>query len=87
MVKLVLLVVALVALGCRVAPVRLGSDSALGQSLGKRAEFAEKTVNMKRAPFTLIARDGSRCTVDEATWRDTRVGEKATCMWEYTNAR
>jgi hypothetical protein len=85
--KLVVLAVALVAGGCRIAPVRLGSDSAHGQTLGKRTEFAEKIVNMKRAPVTLIARDGSQCTVDEVTWRDTRVGESATCMWNYTDTR
>ena len=79
------LAVALLVAGCRIAPVPFGSDSATGQSLAKRSEFSEKVVSMKRAPLTFIAKDGSRCQVDERTWRDVRVGGKATCMWEYAS--
>jgi hypothetical protein len=78
------LAIALVLAACRIAPVPFGSDSSSGQSLARRSEFAEKVVNIKRSPLTFIARDGSRCQVDEQTWRDIRVGEKATCMWEFT---
>lgn len=78
-----LLVLSLAATACGIRPARLGTDSASGQSKVKRAEFAEKIVNMKRAPLTLVARDGSRCQVDGETYRATRVGDRATCMWEF----
>ena len=81
------LAICLLGVACRVAPVRLGGDSATGQSLNNRTEFTEKVVNMKRQPWTFIARDGSRCTVAEEVWRATEVGERATCMWEFTGQR
>jgi hypothetical protein len=85
--RLILLAV-LVASGCQaIRPVTFGADSARGQSLSNRTEAAEKVVNMKRQPWTFVAKDGSRCEVDEQTWRDTRVGEKATCLWEFTGKR
>jgi hypothetical protein len=86
--KLLALATLLVASGCQaIRPVTFGADSARGQSLNNRTEAAEKVVNIKRQPRTFIARDGSRCEVDEETWRDTRVGEKATCLWEFTDKR
>jgi hypothetical protein len=69
--------------GCRIAPVTLGGDSTRGQALSNRTEFAEKIVNMKRSPATLVAKDGSRCRVDEQTWHGVRVGDSYACMWEY----
>jgi hypothetical protein len=81
--RLLVLAIALAGAGCRIAPVTLGADSARGQSLSKRTEFAEKVVNMKRSGFTFVAKDGSRCQVDEETWRATRVGDRATCVWEF----
>ena len=86
--RLVALATVLVASGCQpFRPVPFGADSASGQSLSKRTEVAEKVVSMKRKPLTFIAKDGSRCEVAEQTWRDTRVGDKATCMWEFTGKR
>jgi predicted lipoprotein len=73
--------------GCRINPVPFGSDSVVGQSNVNRTEFTEKVVNIKRAPVTLVAKDGSRCQVDELTWRDTRVGDKTTCAWEFAGKR
>ena len=83
----VLLAIGLLVGACRVAPVRLGGDSATGQSLNNRDEFKEKVVSMKRQPWTFIARDGSRCQVPEETWRATEVGETAICVWEFRSGR
>lgn len=85
--KLSTVALALFAAACRIPPVSLNADSASGQHLTNRTEFGEKTVRQKKPPLTFIASDGSRCTVDELTYRDIRVGEKATCMWEYTGTR
>jgi hypothetical protein len=86
--RLLALATLLVASGCQaIRPVPFGADSATGQSLSNRTEAAEKVVNMKRQPLTFIAKDGSRCQVDEETWRNTKVGEKATCLWEFTGKR
>jgi hypothetical protein len=35
----------------------------------------------KQAPTTLIADDGSRCTVSEKRYNDTRIGDDALCVW------
>ena len=85
--KLSMVALTLFAAACRVQPVTLNNDSASGQSLTKKTEFTEKEVRMKRAPLTFIAKDGSRCTVNEQTYRETQVGWKATCMWEYLSGR
>jgi hypothetical protein len=79
--RLAVLSLLVIVAACHVRPVPFGTDSALGRSKTKGPEYAEKVVNMKRSPVTLIARDGSRCTVDETTFRDTRVGETAVCTW------
>lgn len=46
-----------------------------GTSLGR------KTVASKEAPSTLIAADGSSCTVSEKEFGETIVGTSATCLW------
>jgi hypothetical protein len=40
-----------------------------------------KVVAGKEPPTTLIAHDGSRCTVTERRYRDVQVGDDALCAW------
>ncbi len=43
--------------------------------------FAAKIVAGKEEPTTLIAKDGSRCTVPEPRFREIQIGENALCPW------
>lgn len=82
---------ALAAGGCHVRPIEIpGRDRdprALPGSTDDRATRAEdaqvsmKRVMSKQAPTTLIADDGSRCTVSEKRYNDTRIGDDALCVW------
>jgi hypothetical protein len=42
---------------------------------------SEKRVGGKEEPATLIAEDGSRCTVTKRRFRTTQVGQFAVCAW------
>ena len=47
-------------------------------------QMGEKVVSDKVEPNTLIAADRMSCTVSEAKWRETVIGEKAFCAWKKT---
>ena len=76
---------------CRVQPVTLPGKErdprALPGSPDNRATRAEdaqvsmKRVTAKEAPTTLVADDGSRCSVSEKRFDDTRIGDSALCVW------
>jgi hypothetical protein len=82
---------ALAAGGCRVRPLTMpGADRdprALPGSPDDRAtrvddaQVSMKRVAAKEPPSTLIADDGSRCTVPERRYEETRVGSQALCVW------
>jgi hypothetical protein len=64
-----------------VLPRRPGSDTTSAQDGSAMAMPARKQVSDKEAPSSLIARDGSRCTVTAKRFSETRVGEEAWCAW------
>jgi hypothetical protein len=82
---------ALGAVGCRVRPLTMpGSDRdprALPGAPDNRAtrvddaQVSLKRVTAKEPPSMLIADDGSRCTVSEKRYDETRIGHDALCMW------
>jgi hypothetical protein len=57
------------------AAPRAGADSALTLGLSR------KPVSGKEAPTTLLARDGTRCTVTEKRFNEIVHGEQVTCAW------
>ena len=46
--------------------------------------MARKEVTGKEEPRTLIAVDGTRCTVTESRFRDVAHGDKVWCPWKST---
>jgi len=44
-------------------------------------EWGVKLVDAKYEPSTLIARDGTRCTVTPDRFRAARVGDGVACYW------
>jgi hypothetical protein len=42
---------------------------------------ASKRVAAKEAPLTLVADDGSRCSVNESKYNNTRIGDAVFCAW------
>jgi hypothetical protein len=44
-------------------------------------QVSQKIVAGKEAPSTLIAEDGSRCSVTKRRFQETREGDRATCSW------
>jgi hypothetical protein len=86
------LVLALAEAGCDPRPLPLpgrGNDprELPGQGTSDRTartpqgELAPKYVAGKEAPATLIAEDGSRCTVPEPRYREVSIGERVLCAW------
>jgi hypothetical protein len=81
----------LAASGCRVRPLTMpGGDRdprALPGSPDNRATRVEdaqvslKRVSAKEAPATLIADDGTRCSVSEKRYAETKIGHDALCVW------
>lgn len=45
------------------------------------ANVSRKRVDSKEEPATLVAADRTRCAVTEQRFRDTKVGDNATCDW------
>jgi hypothetical protein len=82
---------ALAVSGCRVRPLTMpGGDRdprALPGSPDNRATRVEDTqvslkrVSAKEAPATLIADDGTRCSVSEKRYTETKTGDDALCVW------
>ena len=49
--------------------------------LGRETGVGRKVIKGKREPVTLIADDKTECIVPESKFRETSIGEKATCEW------
>lgn len=80
------LVVAVFLLGCvrtqRPEITTVGGGRRLPQTGGAaRAAISQKVVSGKDEPTTLIAHDGSTCTVTAQKFRETAIGEKVWCAW------
>ena len=45
------------------------------------ANLSRKRLDSKVDPATLVAIDGSRCTVTESRYRDIKVGDTVSCDW------
>ena len=43
--------------------------------------FGPKSVHGKQAPLSLIARDGTSCTVSKRKFESTRLGTSVWCFW------
>ena len=48
---------------------------------GHFTPVASKTVYGKESPATLVANDGSRCTVTSKKFEKTREGDRVLCAW------
>ena len=48
---------------------------------GHFTPVASKTVYGKESPSTLVANDGSRCTVTSKKFEKTREGDRVLCAW------
>jgi hypothetical protein len=47
--------------------------------------FGPKSIQEKRPPKRLVARDGTSCYVSEQKYASTALGESAWCIWLDTN--
>jgi hypothetical protein len=88
------LVVFACALGACIRPVVPGSERILDQpgNTGPRVigpaagdslslAMARKSVYGKEAPATVVAADGSRCTITKKRFDEVKEGEKVLCAW------
>ena len=84
------LVVATLCVGCMKQRTRVldpASAAVSGKVAGQRAgassdaNFSRKRVDSKVDPGTLVAIDGSRCTVTESRYRDIKAGDNVSCDW------
>jgi hypothetical protein len=50
-------------------------------SASSKPNASRKRVDAKEEPATLVAFDKTRCTVTEQRFRDTNIGDTATCDW------
>ena len=59
------------------------SGKVAGQRPGANtdASLSRKRVDSKVDPATLVALDGSRCTVTESRYRDIKAGDNVSCDW------
>jgi hypothetical protein len=93
-VSAIVLVVATTSLACArqmnrpgtnpMDPTRAAIDGRVpGQraSGSTEANVSRKRVDAKEEPATLVAADRTRCTVTDERFRDTKVGDTATCDW------
>jgi hypothetical protein len=60
--------------------VNEGSPST-GRNARSTEGYGRKPVHGKEDPSTLIARDGTTCTVGKKKYDSTRVGKSAWCTW------
>ena len=44
-----------------------------------------KRVADKRPPTTLVSTDAFTCTVPEATWNGTKLGDAVRCLWMWSH--
>jgi len=60
-------------------------DNQGSPSTGRNARLTQgyglKSVHGKEDPATLIARDGTTCTVDKKKYESTKIGKSAWCTW------
>ena len=57
-----------------------GSPST-GRNVRSIESYGLKQVHGKEDPATLIARDGTICTVDKKKFESTQIGKSAWCTW------
>jgi hypothetical protein len=55
--------------------------SSTDQSARAIEAYGLKPVNGKEEPHTLIARDGTTCTVSKEKFESTRIGTSVWCTW------
>jgi hypothetical protein len=62
---------------------RPGGDRVLpqGHPAASEERFAQKVVNAKEEPATLIASDRTRCVVTAQKFKETLQGSKVWCAW------
>lgn len=60
--------------GCALMPGWLQTGSAGGG-------WGSKTVDFKEDPATLLARDGTLCTVTVSKYRNVKLGDRVWCHW------
>jgi hypothetical protein len=58
-----------------------GGSSSTNQNARATEAFGLKLVNGKEEPTTLIARDGTTCTVSKDKYDSTKIGTSAWCTW------
>lgn len=61
--------------GCALLP---GGGPQLGSSQGG---WGRKTVEAKEEPATLVAMDGTLCTVTATKFRNAKTGDRIFCYW------
>ena len=66
-------------------PVRAGEAAGERGTRSPTTGLARKTVSSKEGPSTLVADDGSRCTVDAERFEKARAGDDVWCLWRGTN--
>ncbi len=44
---------------------------------------SKKMVAVKNPPVSLIAADNTHCDTDEKKFKDTKVGDVVSCVWQY----
>jgi hypothetical protein len=61
-----------------------GGDRALPTAIvgSPSIGLSSKEVYGKREPVTLMARDNTHCTVSEAKFRESSIGERVRCDWK-----
>jgi hypothetical protein len=62
-------------------PREMPGSAAEPRMTTKELQTYVKVVAGKEPPTTLIAGDGSRCTVTERRYRNIQVGDDALCAW------
>jgi len=89
-IRLLPLLCATLWVGCAKSPRPVldpASAAVSGKVIGQRpgatseANLSRKRVDTKESPATLVASDGSRCTVNESRYRDTKIGDDVSCDW------
>jgi hypothetical protein len=93
--RALLIVVAMVAFGCR-NPTLEGGRPPIGGRPGEggrelppgmragQSDLNSKIVKAKEDPNILVADDRTRCTVTEKRYRETTIGESVLCAWKAT---
>ena len=67
--------------GQSLLPAANEGSPATGRNARSTEGYGLKPVHGKEEPSTLIARDGTTCTVGRKKYDSTRVGKSAWCTW------